>query len=378
MNRRELIAGMSGAAACSAFGSFFKQSNMAEGAIFKNDAPARPWKWSTEAALYEKNGGKTKCLVCPNHCELSPGDRSACRVKVNIGGIAYTLAYGNPCAINVDPIEKKPLFHFHPGTSAFSLATAGCNLRCLNCQNWEISQKKPEETNNYELFPDDVVAAARKNKVTAIAYTYSEPTAWYEYMCDIARSARKSSVKNVWVTNGYMSRAGLEPLCQYLDAANVDLKAFSEKTYNELNGGRLKPVLETLKTLHEYQVWFEVTLLMVPTYTDSLETVQQIAGWMARNLGPGYPLHVSRFHPEHKLQHLLPTPVDTLFAAQEAALAEGLHFVYVGNVPGANRENTTCPACKKTVIKRSGFAIDEINIKKGACAFCNTAIAGRF
>lgn len=379
MKRRNFICALS-AAAC---GRLYAESRpeeavMAEGNTFRKDAPKTLWKWSKEAYHYEKAGGSTKCLICPNHCELSPGDRSACRVKVNIDGTAYTLAYGNPTAVNADPVEKKPLFHFHPGSMAFSLGTAGCNLRCLNCQNWEISQKKPEEVKSVEMFPPAVVEAAMQYRCKSVAFTYSESTSFYEYMFDTAVLARKRGLANVWVTNGYMSLAGLEPLCPFLDAANVDLKSFSEETYNKLNGGHLKPVLETLKVLKEHNVWTEVTTLMVPGYTDNLETAKGVAGWMLKHLGPDAPLHFSRFHPAYKLEHLPPTATDILVRARETAMRMGLRYVYVGNVPGLDMENTICPGCKKTVVRRQGFSIAEMNLDKGRCRFCGTAIAGRF
>ena len=379
MQRRTFLCALSAAACGRLYGrSGPETAVMAEGNIFRRDAPESLWKWSKEAYHYEKTGGNTKCLICPNHCELSPGDRSACRVKVNLDGKAYTLAYGNPTAVNPDPVEKKPLFHFYPGSLAFSLGTAGCNLRCLNCQNWEISQKKPEEVRSIEMFPPAVVDAALRTQCRSVAYTYSESTSFYEYMFDTAVLARGRGLANVWVTNGYISRAGLEPLCPYLDAANVDLKSFSEATYNRLNGGHLKPVLETLEVLREFKIWTEVTTLMVPGYTDNLETAKGVAGWMLKHLGPDAPLHFSRFHPAHKLEHLPPTSTEILVRARETAMKMGLHYVYVGNVPGLEMENTICPGCGKTVIRRTGFSMSEINLDKGRCRFCGTAVAGRF
>ncbi|MFH0921026.1 MAG: AmmeMemoRadiSam system radical SAM enzyme [Fibrobacterota bacterium] len=379
MNRRQLLTTLAAASAYPACAGLLSKNNMAEGQIFKRDAPGQPWKWSREADHYERAGEKVKCLVCPNHCELSPGDRSACRNKVNIDGTLFTLAYGNPCAARPDPVEKKPLFHFHPGSSAFSLGTSGCNLRCLNCQNWEISQKKPEEIGRMELFPDAAVTAARQSSCQSVAFTYSEPVAHYEYMMDTAKRAKAAGLKNVWVTNGYISRAALEPLLQVIDAANVDLKAFSEKTYNELNGGHLKFVLETLSALKEAGIWLEVTTLMVPGYTDDLATVQGVAGWMVQHLGPDVPLHLSRFFPAHKLEHVPPTAVDQLLAGRDAARKAGLRFVYVGNVPGDGYEDTQCPGCKKTVIRRAGYAIAEMRVDRdGKCGFCGKQVPGRF
>ncbi|RLJ09855.1 MAG: AmmeMemoRadiSam system radical SAM enzyme, partial [Candidatus Aenigmatarchaeota archaeon] len=217
--------------------------------IFSNTAPKELWKWSKEGYHYLKLGENIQCQLCPNGCILSPGDRGFCRVRVNHEGKLYTLVYGNPCAVHIDPIEKKPLFHFLPGSGAFSIATAGCNFRCLNCQNWEISQSMPEETRNIELFPQQVISEAIKYNCSSIAYTYSEPTVFYEYMYDTSKIAREKGLKNLWITNGYINEKPLRDFCKYLDAANVDLKSFREEIYNKLNAGRLQPVLNTLKIL---------------------------------------------------------------------------------------------------------------------------------
>ncbi|MFP4037224.1 MAG: AmmeMemoRadiSam system radical SAM enzyme, partial [Desulfobacteraceae bacterium] len=234
-----------------------------KGEISRGAAPSEPWKWSIEAFHYETYGKKVQCLVCPNRCMLSPGDRSICHSRVNIGGRLYSLAYGNACAVHIDPIEKKPLNHFHPGTSVFSIASAGCNLRCLNCQNWEVSQRRPEELRHEELFPEAVVETASENNAPSIAYTYSEPVTFYEYMFETARLAREAGIRNVLVSNGYINRKPLESLAEYLDAANINLKSFKDRIYQCLNGGRLEPVLRTLRTLHERGVWLEITTLVV-------------------------------------------------------------------------------------------------------------------
>ncbi len=343
---------------------------------FKGEAPEKLWKWSKECYHYNKLGENVQCRVCPNECILQPGDRSICRVKVNKNGKLYTLVYGNPCAVHVDPIEKKPLFHFLPGSAAFSIATAGCNFRCLNCQNWEISQSKPEETQNIELFPEQVVEGALRYKCNSIAYTYSEPTAFYEYMYDTAKIARQKGLKNLWITNGYMNREALVDLCQYLDAANVDLKSFSEETYNKLNSGRLQPVLNTLKTLKEMNVWLEITNLIVPTYNDNFDMIREMCVWIKNNLGSDYPLHFSRFHPMYKLRTLPPTPVETLEKARKIAMEEGLNYVYIGNVPGNSWQNTYCPKCGRILIEREGYRIKQNNIEYGNCKFCGEKIAG--
>jgi len=337
-----------------------------------------PWRWSHEAYHYIKLGENVKCQVCPNGCILREGQRSVCRNKTNYKGTLYTLAYGNPCAVHIDPIEKKPLFHFLPSTAAFSIATAGCNLRCLNCQNWEISQRGPEKRDGEygELFPEQVVEQAAQTECQSIAYTYSEPTAWYEYMYDTSQLAAQQGIKNVWITNGYMNETPMRDLCQWLDAANVDLKSFSEDIYNTLNSGMLEPILNTLKVLDEEGVWFEVTNLVVPTWTDDVDMIADMCAWLYENIGPDYPLHFSRFHPAHKLLNLPPTPVETLDEARRIALDAGLHYVYIGNVPGSEGQNTYCPHCEELAIGRKGFFVTEIHAKDGVCEYCGNEIKG--
>ena len=374
--------------------------------IFKHDAPGGElwdlWQrrgWAREAKHYYPLGKNVQCKLCPNGCLLEPGDRSHCRNRVNKDGKLYTLAYGNPCALHVDPIEKKPLFHFLPGAGALSLATAGCVLRCLNCQNWEISQSTPEQTKDprgpevrpapaglerlgerdyprYSLFPEDVVAAAEHFKCATIAYTYSEPIAYYEYLYDTSRLARARKIRNLWITCGYINEEPLVDLCKYLDAANVNLKSFSDEIYHKLNEGALQPILDTLKTLKKHGVWFEVTNLVVPTYTDKADMIKRMCGWLVDNIGADYPLHFSRFHPMHKLLHLSPTPLGILLEAREIAQKAGLRYVYIGNVRGVEGAETTfCPGCGKAVIERDGFYVTANRIKDGKCG-CGTAIAG--
>ena len=343
---------------------------------FKNEAPEKLWKWSKEAYYYTQLGKNVQCQVCPNRCLLEPNERSVCRVKVNIEGTLYTLVYGNPCAVHIDPIEKKPLFHFLPGTKAFSIATAGCNFRCLNCQNWEISQSRPEETINYDLMPEKVIEKTKETGCQSIAYTYSEPVAFYDYMLDTSKLASKEGIKNLWITNGYINEEPLRELCKYMDAANVDLKSFKEEIYNQLNAGSLKPVLNTLKILKEEGVWLEVTNLIVPTWTDDLDMIREMCKWLVRNIGKDYPLHFSRFFPHYKLTHLPPTPIETLERAREIAMEEGLKFVYIGNVPLHPAENTYCPKCEKLLIERKGFLITQNNVENGSCKFCGEKIAG--
>ncbi len=355
-----------------------KKAKSIKGHIFRSDAPPKPWKWSIEAFHYATDGNKVQCQVCPNRCILSPGDRSICRSKVNIGGKLYSLVYGNPCAIHVDPIEKKPLNHFYPGTSVFSIATAGCNFRCLNCQNWEISQRKPEEVHFTELFPAEAVKAAKRSDTPSIAYTYSEAVTFYEYTFDTAKLAHEKGLRNVLVSNGYINPEPLLRLAEYLDGANIDLKSFDDDTYRCLNGGTLHPVLNTLKTLHKANVWFEITALVVPTYVDDHEMIKRMCGWILKELGPDYPLHFSRFFPRYKLNRLQATPVKTLEELRDIALSEGIHYVYLGNVPGHDACHTYCHNCRKTLIKRKGYYIAEFNVNGGRCEFCKTFIAGRW
>jgi pyruvate formate lyase activating enzyme len=379
----------------------------APGEIFKGEAPDDAlwalWRergWTKESPHYLKLDRNVQCKICPNNCLLTPGDRSHCRNRINRDGTLYTMAYGNPCTFHVDPIEKKPLFHFLPGSQSFSLATSGCVFRCLNCQNWEISQKKPEETKNprgpelrlrpplpatlslddmsrLSLFPEDVVAVAAALRCPSISYTYSEPTAYYEYAYDSCRLARERHIKNVIVTCGSIEERPLRDLAQYVDAAHVDLKGFDEATYRKLNSGQLEPILRTLKIYHELGVWFEVINLIVPTYTDNLETIKRMCGWLVDNLGPDRPLHFSRFNPLYKLEHLPSTPVETLIQARDVARAAGLRYVYIGNVRGVpGAETTFCPNCKRAVIERDLFAITGVQIDEGKCRFCGTKIAG--
>ena len=349
-----------------------------KGTVFKGDAPDKPWKWSIEAMHYKKTGKDTRCLVCPNACYLKPGDRSVCRSKVNIDGKLYSLAYGNPCTVHVDPIEKKPLNHFFPGSSVFSIAATGCNLRCLNCQNWEISQKRPEDVRHYELFPAEVVSSAEKENVPSIAYTYSEAITYYEYMYDTAKHARASGIKNVLVSNGYINDKPLSMLAEFIDAANINLKSFDNNIYMALNGGTLAPVLNTFKRLHREGVWFEMTTLVVPTYIDDPEMIKKMCGWILNELGPDYPLHFTRFRPEYKLTRLPATPLSLLEEFRDIARKEGLHYVYIGNVPGHEGYNTYCHNCGKILIERAGYYIKQMNIKGGKCRYCSTEIPGRW
>jgi pyruvate formate lyase activating enzyme len=348
------------------------------GHIFKNDAPSKPWKWSIEAFHYASDGTHVECQICPNRCILAPGDRSVCRSRVNIGGKLYSLAYGNPCTVHVDPIEKKPLNHFYPGSSIFSIATTGCNFRCLNCQNWEISQKKPEEVHSDEMFPSEVVRETVKRGAPSIAYTYSEAITYYEYMYDTSKLAREKGLRNVLVSNGYINKGPLLKLLRYLDAANINLKSFDDHIYRSLNGGTLQPVLDTFKTFHQEGVWFEMTTLVVPTYVENVDMIKRMCGWILKELGPDYPLHFLRFYPQYQLTRLPSTPIATLENLREVALKEGIHYVYLGNVPAHPGCHTYCHGCGKLLIERKGYFLSQFHIEKGRCQFCQTAVPGRW
>jgi pyruvate formate lyase activating enzyme len=329
-----------------------------------------------EASYYHKLADSVRCDLCPNHCILKPGDTGICHTRTNIDNTLFTLAYGNPNAMNTDPIEKKPLYHFLPGSKAFSIATAGCNLSCLNCQNQDISQVGPLNTHNYDLMPVKVVEEALKSSSKSIAYTYSEPVVFYEYAYDTAVLAKEKGIKNILITNGYISEMPLRELCKFTDAANVNLKSFSEDIYKRLNGGKLKPILRTLKIMKEENIWLEITNLIVPGWTDNLDMIKVMCDWLYDNNFDSSPLHFSRFYPTYMLTQLTETPVTVLEKAMKIALNAGIKYVYIGNVYGHSAENTFCHNCKKMIIQRNGFAITTNNIINNSCKYCSTEIPG--
>lgn len=317
-----------------------------------------------------------KCLICPNECQIKPEEHGECRTRYFTDGDLYTIAYGNPCAVHIDPIEKKPLYHFLPQSKSFSIAIAGCNLACLNCQNWEISQASPLETTNYDLMPEAVITNCREAQCKSISYTYSDPVAWYEYAYDTAQMARVAGIKNVLVSAGYINKDPLRQLAKYIDAANIDLKSFSNEIYEMLNAGTLQPVLDCLSFLKDNGVWLEITNLVVPDWTDDFDMIKKMCDWLAGNGFVDYPLHFSRFYPQHKLAQLPETPRQTLEKARQIALSAGLHYVYIGNLPGTNAQDTICPGCKKPLVVRKGFFIEKNEIKNGKCPGCGQKIPG--
>lgn len=330
-----------------------------------------------EALFYEKlDGNSVQCGLCPRRCVIPEAKRGYCGVRENREGTLYTLVYARPVAIHIDPIEKKPLFHFLPGSSAFSIATAGCNLKCKFCQNWEISQVRPEEVEYVYIEPEQLVKRAKGSGALTIAYTYSEPTIFYEYMIEVARLAREQGLRNIMHSNGYINEEPLKKLAKYLDAANIDLKGFSDEYYAKLTEGTLEPVLRSLKVLKAEGVHVEITTLILPGFNDDPEVLAKMCSWIKDNLGADTPVHFSRFFPMHKLLTLNPTPVEALTKARDIAIAAGLKYVYIGNVPGSGAENTYCPKCKRAVIERRGYFISQINLVDGCCKFCNEKIEG--
>ncbi|MBN1255791.1 MAG: AmmeMemoRadiSam system radical SAM enzyme [Deltaproteobacteria bacterium] len=332
----------------------------------------------TKLSLYFQplTDNDVQCLLCPRECVISAGERGYCEVRENRKGKLYSLVYGNPCAVHIDPIEKKPFFHVLPATPSFSIATAGCNFDCKFCQNWEISQEVPEKTLNFRLPPAQVVEMARENRCLSIASTYVEPTIFFEYMYDISVLAKKKGILSVYHSNGYINPQPLAGLSPYLGAACIDLKGFTNDFYQEMTEGSLEPVLRTIKTLRQKGVHVELVNLVIPTKNDDMKVVQEMCQWIKEELGPDVPLHFSRFYPLYKLRNLPPTPVKTLERARETALAVGLEYVYIGNVPGHAGENTYCPHCKKVLIARKGYYILANHVIKGRCKYCGKEIPG--
>ena len=361
-----------GGIACSPMTSLFGKDTVSTIA----NPPEKLWKWSREAMYYTTTPRGLKCLRCPNECTIKEGELGDCHNHLNYNGKLYTIAYGNPCAVHIDPIEKKPLMHFLPESNAFSIATAGCNLACLNCQNWSISQKSPRETRNFDLMPDKVIEAAIESDCESIAYTYSEPITFYEYAYDTAILARNAGIKNVMVSAGYINEEPMRKLARVMDAANIDLKSFKDSIYLKLNAGKLEPILRTLKILNEEGVWLEITNLIVPGWTDDFDMIREMCDWLYENGFADNPLHFSRFQPLYKLTQLPPTPLSSLTKARKIALDAGIKYVYIGNVPGTEAENTFCPNCHKTLIKRRGYMVLSNHIKNGKCEYCNEPIAG--
>lgn len=331
----------------------------------------------TEARYYKKHSDREiECELCPRLCKLGDKERGYCGVRENIGGIYYSLVYEKACAIHVDPIEKKPFFHFYPKSKALSFAAAGCNVNCRFCQNWEISQVRPEQINHIDFPPASVVKSAIKNNCDVIAYTYSEPVVFYEYMYDTSLEVRKNGKKNAVITGGHINPEPLKELTKVVDGIKIDLKSFSQAFYSKYVRGELKPVLDAIKIAAKSDTWLEIVYLVIPSLNDSPEEIRNMCSWIKKEIGLDVPLHLSRFYPHYLLKNLPPTPISTLERCRNIALHEGIQYVYIGNVPGHEAENTYCPKCKKTVIQRTGYQIKNINLMDGKCLFCSNPIPG--
>ncbi len=331
-----------------------------------------------EAMWYEKLPNKwVQCKLCFRKCKIPSGDRGFCQARENRNGTLYSLGYGRPCAVHVDPIEKEPLLHFHPGTDIFCISCPGCSFRCKFCQNWHISQAPREDIECYQLKPKEIVKLAKKRKCVGISHTYTEPTVFYEYVFAISKLAKKEGLKNIVHTCGAMNPEPLKKLLPLLDAVTVDLKAFTQKFYETaIPNANLEHVLNNLKIIKSAGVWLELVNLVIPTYNDDSTDIRNMCEWILENLGPDVPLHFSRFFPQHKFKNLPPTPIETLELAKRIALDVGLHYVTIGNVPGHFANSTFCPKCGKVLVKRVHFKVLKNNIVNGKCKFCGAQISG--
>jgi len=333
-----------------------------------------------EALLWEsRDESKVRCHLCSHRCIVKPGKRGLCGVRENQAGVLHTLVYGQLVAQNIDPIEKKPLFHLYPGSRSYSIATVGCNFKCEFCQNADIAQMPSDRAGlimGKQVTPAEVVAAARAADCRTIAYTYTEPTVYFEFAYDTARLAKESGISNVFVTNGYMTAEAFDMVAPFLDAANVDLKAFTDDFYKHYCGARIEPVKETLVRMKQGGVMVEVTTLIIPGLNDDRARLEKLAGFLATELGPDTPWHISRFHPTYRLTDRGVTPEKTLLEARRIGLEAGLQHVYIGNVPGSDGESTSCPGCERVVIERVGYRIRGYHLEDGRCAFCGAAVAG--
>ncbi|MFH1853486.1 MAG: AmmeMemoRadiSam system radical SAM enzyme [Candidatus Neomarinimicrobiota bacterium] len=325
---------------------------------------------------YHQSKPLIQCQLCARNCTIGPGERGNCNARMNIAGELRSLVYGRPVSMHVDPIEKKPFYHFLPGSQAFSLATTGCPLHCQFCQNWELSQAKPEDYRTEFIPPEMIVQATVQRQAGVIAFTYNEPTVFTEYLTDIARVAADQRLRCVMISCGFMNEAPLNELCSVLDAIKIDLKGFSNDFYQRVCSAELPPVLRSIKQIARSGIHLEIVNLVVPTLNDSRPMLTDLVEWLAGEIGPDVPVLFTRFHPDYKMLNLPPTPIATLEMAYDIARERGLHYPYVGNVPGHPGNNTFCPACGKAVIERTGFFVIENHLTDGHCQFCREPIAG--
>ncbi len=365
ITRREFIKKSTAITACASVIPCFNLGKFASSPLLK------------EARYYEKlEGNKIQCHLCPWNCIVEPGKRGHCQVRENRKGTYETLVYGKISAYHNDPIEKKPFFHVLPSTYTFSIASVGCNVDCLFCQNWELARRSLNEVHTVKFTPEDVVKYAKKVNSTSIAFTYNEPTIFNEFVYDVAELAKKNGLRTVIVSNGYINKKPLVDLCKTIDAYKVDLKGFTQEYYQEVVHGRLEPVKDTLVTLRQERVWSEIVYLIVPSLNDNMDDIKRMCTWIVNEVGDDIPVHFSRFYPKYKLKNLPPTPIKTLVEARKTALDAGIKYAYLGNVPGHEGENTFCPSCNKTLIRRVGYRVYENHIEKGKCRFCGEEIAG--
>ncbi len=372
MNRKEFLQ-KSGCAACSLAFSDSILSYINNNLLFAETSDpyrriASHWKPLKDKAV--------QCVLCPNECVLDDGDRGRCRARENNGGKLYTIVYSRLASIHIDPVEKKPLNHFMPGAMALSVATAGCNLSCKFCQNWQLAQTNPEDIQAERTAPQELVSRAISTKSEIIAFTYNEPTVQFEYIADVSRIARNKGKKSIIISNGFINPDASRELVKNLDGIKIDLKAFSDKFYREICGGRLSAVQKNLINVFKSGKWLETVTLVIPTLNDSPEEIRNMARWVKTNLSADVPMHFTRFHSMYLIQNLPPTPVSTLERCREIAVSEGIRYAYVGNVPGHKWENTYCHNCGKMVIQRGGFFTVSNRLKNGKCPYCNTKIPG--
>ncbi len=344
---------------------------------FDTKTSATPKVEPKEVMFYKKlDDKKVQCLICFRECIIPVGSRGVCFNRENRDGVLYTIVYSKPSAVQIDPIEKEPLYHFLPGSQILCIGTAGCNFKCKHCHNWHLSQQKIEDIDYYVLTPQDAVNLVKKYKTLTISFTYNDPISFYEYMYDIAKIAKQNNIRIVWHTNAAINEQPLKEMLKYTDAITVDLKGFTEEFYKNQSSAKLQPVLNSLKIIKQHTVWLEIVNLIIPTLNDNPQDIKNMCQWIKENLGDETPIHFTRFYPTYKTTHLPPTPVETLEKAYSIAKEVGLKYVYIGNVPGHKYNSTYCPNCGKRLIYRIHFEVLENKIKDGKCSFCKYKIAG--
>jgi len=374
-NRREALTALAGGTAAYCCSRLAAAQDPVQGSPI--DSGPRTGLSSQRARWWKAVGqGKVECELCPHRCRVANRERGSCGVRENVGGKYVALTYARPCAIHLDPIEKKPFYHVLPGKTALSIGLPGCNLQCKFCQNWEIAQVRPEQVQTFARTPGQIVNLAKRRGAPTIAATYSEPVVWSEYVYDVGAAAKRAKLRMLMVTNGFIQPRPMTDLLNVLTAVKIDLKAYTDKFYQDQCGGKLRPVLDTLRLLARKKVWTEIVVLVIPGLNDSEKEVRSLARFVRQDLGASVPVHFTRFHPSYRLQNVPSTPVRTLTRVRRVAMDEGLQFVYVGNVPGHPGNHTYCPGCGKIVIRRVGMAVVKNVLSGGKCPNCQRAIPG--